>query len=121
MLDLLLIEWVTEMKPDSNSVEDRAQVSPNRHPVDGALVGAGSLSPRFSYFGTWRQRQRVRVGYISTLNHMFSKIKEPVLTVDQRFISLNPFEPLSKDPKKFKNWIQELNLNRCFHKNQECF
>jgi hypothetical protein len=45
MLDLLLIEWVTKMKPSSNSVEDHPQLSHNRHPVDGALVGAGSLWP----------------------------------------------------------------------------
>jgi hypothetical protein len=30
------------MKPGSNSVEDHPQLSHNRHPVDGALVGAGS-------------------------------------------------------------------------------
>jgi hypothetical protein len=45
MLDLLLIEWVTEMKPGSNSVEGHPQLSDKRHPVDGALVGAGSLWP----------------------------------------------------------------------------
>ncbi len=45
MLDLLLIEWVTKMKPGSNSVEDHPQLRHNRHPVDGALVGAGSLWP----------------------------------------------------------------------------
>ncbi len=34
------------MKPGSNSVEeDHPQLSHNRHPVDGALVGAGSLWP----------------------------------------------------------------------------
>ncbi len=38
MLDLLLIEWVTKMKPGSNSVEDHPQLSHNRHPVDGVLV-----------------------------------------------------------------------------------
>jgi hypothetical protein len=48
MLDLLLIEWVTKMKPGSNSVENHPQLSQNRHPVDdGALVGAGSLWPKF--------------------------------------------------------------------------
>jgi hypothetical protein len=47
MLDLLLIEWVTKMKPGSNSVKDHPQLSHNRHPVDGALVGAGSLWPKF--------------------------------------------------------------------------
>jgi hypothetical protein len=43
MLDLFLMEWVTKMKPGSNSVEDHPQLSHNRHPVDGALVGAASL------------------------------------------------------------------------------
>jgi hypothetical protein len=47
MLDLLLIEWVTKMKRASNSVEDHPQLSHNSHPVDGALVGAGSLWPFF--------------------------------------------------------------------------
>jgi hypothetical protein len=47
MLDLLLIEWVTKMKPGSNSVEDHPQLSHNRHPVDAALLGAGSLWPDF--------------------------------------------------------------------------
>jgi hypothetical protein len=38
------------MKPGSNSVEDHPQLSHNRHPVDGALVGAGSLWPFWSRF-----------------------------------------------------------------------
>jgi hypothetical protein len=38
MLDLLLIEWVI-----SNSIEDHPQLSHNKHPMDGALVGVGSL------------------------------------------------------------------------------
>jgi hypothetical protein len=46
MLNLLLIEWVTEMKPDSNSDEDHPQLSHNGHPVDDTLVGAGSLWPK---------------------------------------------------------------------------
>jgi hypothetical protein len=46
MLDLLLIDWVTTMKSGSNSVEDHPQLSHNGHPVDGALVGAGSLWPQ---------------------------------------------------------------------------
>jgi len=46
MLDLLLIEWRTKMKPGSNPVESHPQLSHNRHPVDGALVGAGSLRHR---------------------------------------------------------------------------
>ncbi len=33
------------MKPDIDLVEVHAQPSNNRHPVDGALVGAGSLWP----------------------------------------------------------------------------
>jgi hypothetical protein len=45
MLDLLLREWVTKMKPGSNSVEDHPQLSHNMHPMDGALVAAGSLWP----------------------------------------------------------------------------
>jgi hypothetical protein len=45
MLDLLLLEWVTKMKLGSNSVEDHPQLSHNRHPVDGALVGARALWP----------------------------------------------------------------------------
>ncbi len=43
MVDLLLIEWVTKMKLGSNSVEDHPQLSHNRHAMDGALVGAGSM------------------------------------------------------------------------------
>jgi len=43
MLDLLLTEWVTRMKLGGNSVEDHPQLSHNRHPVDGALMSAGSL------------------------------------------------------------------------------
>jgi len=36
------MELVTKVKPYTNSVEVYPQVSKNRHPVDGALVGAGS-------------------------------------------------------------------------------
>jgi hypothetical protein len=43
MLKLLLINWVTKMKPNNNSVEDHPQLNHNRHPTDGALVGVGSL------------------------------------------------------------------------------
>jgi len=38
-----LTELVTKMKPNVNSVEVHPQLSNNRHPVDGALVGAGLL------------------------------------------------------------------------------
>jgi hypothetical protein len=48
-LNLLLIEWVTKMRPRSNSVEDHPQLSHNGHPVDGALVGAGLLWPPYSH------------------------------------------------------------------------
>jgi len=33
------------VKPNINSVEVHPQLSNNGHPVDGALVGAGSLWP----------------------------------------------------------------------------
>jgi hypothetical protein len=33
------------VKPNINSVEVHPQLSNNRHPVDGALDGAGSLWP----------------------------------------------------------------------------
>jgi hypothetical protein len=33
------------MKPGSNSVENHPQLSHNRHLVDSALVGVGSLCP----------------------------------------------------------------------------
>jgi len=38
------------MKLGSNSVKDHPQLSHNRHPMDGALVGAGSLWPSFAGF-----------------------------------------------------------------------
>jgi hypothetical protein len=38
-----LTELVTKMKPNINSVEVHPQLSNNRHPVDGVLVGAGSF------------------------------------------------------------------------------
>jgi hypothetical protein len=50
MLDLLT-EWVTGMKLGGNSVEDHPQLSHNRHPVDGALVGAGSPGPLLPTYG----------------------------------------------------------------------
>ncbi len=34
------------MKPNINSVDVHPQVSNNGHPVDGVLVGAGSLRPK---------------------------------------------------------------------------
>jgi hypothetical protein len=36
---------VTKVKLNINSVEVHPQLSNNRHPVDGALVDAGSLWP----------------------------------------------------------------------------
>jgi len=43
--DLFLTEFVTKVKPNINSVEVHPQLSNNGHPVDGVLVGAGSLWP----------------------------------------------------------------------------
>jgi hypothetical protein len=43
MRDPFPTELVTKVKPNSNSVEVHPQLSNNRHPVDGVLVGAGSL------------------------------------------------------------------------------
>jgi hypothetical protein len=43
--DLLITELVTKVKPNINPVEVHLQLSYNGHPVDGALVGAGSLWP----------------------------------------------------------------------------
>jgi hypothetical protein len=37
--------WLPWLKPNMNSVEVHPQLSNNRLPVDGALVGAGSLWP----------------------------------------------------------------------------
>ncbi len=45
MRDLFPTELVTKVKQNINSVEVHAQLSNNRHPVDGALVGAGLLCP----------------------------------------------------------------------------
>ncbi len=41
--DLLLTEWVIEVKPDINSVEVHSQLSHNKHVVHGVLMVAGSL------------------------------------------------------------------------------
>jgi hypothetical protein len=41
--DLFPTELVTKGKPKINSVEVHPEVSNNGHPVDGVLVGAGSL------------------------------------------------------------------------------
>jgi hypothetical protein len=51
MRDLFLTELITKVKPYTNSVEVHPQLSNNRHPVDGALVGAGSLWPTCSRLG----------------------------------------------------------------------
>jgi len=39
------------VKQNINSVEVHPQLSNNGHPVDGGLVGAGSLWPREPYSG----------------------------------------------------------------------
>ncbi len=41
--NLLPAGLVTKMKPNINSVEFHPQLSNNEHPVDGMLVGAGSV------------------------------------------------------------------------------
>jgi hypothetical protein len=41
-----LTKWVTKVKPDINSVEVHPHPSHNGHPVDGVLVGVGSLFER---------------------------------------------------------------------------
>ncbi len=43
--DLFPTELVTKVKPNINSVEVHPQLTNNGHPVDRALVGAGSLWP----------------------------------------------------------------------------
>jgi hypothetical protein len=43
--DLFPTKLVTKVKPTINSVEIHPQLSSNEHPVDGVLVGAGSLWP----------------------------------------------------------------------------
>ncbi len=40
-----LQELVTKVKPNINAVEVHPQLSNNRHPLDGTLVGVGSLWP----------------------------------------------------------------------------
>jgi hypothetical protein len=40
-----LHKGVTKVKPDINSVNVHPQLSHNGHPVDGVLVGVGSLRP----------------------------------------------------------------------------
>jgi hypothetical protein len=49
--DLLLIEGVTVRKPDINSGEVHAQLSHDKHPVDGVLVVTSSLWPIPLVFG----------------------------------------------------------------------
>jgi hypothetical protein len=43
--DLFLTELVTKVKQNINSVEVHPQLSNNMHPLDGAVVRAGSLCP----------------------------------------------------------------------------
>jgi hypothetical protein len=51
---ILPTELVTKVKPNINSVEVHPQLSSNGHPVDGVLVGAGSLG-RGQWGLTWKQ------------------------------------------------------------------
>jgi hypothetical protein len=50
ILDLFPTELVTKVKPNFNSVEVHPQLSYNRRPMDGVLVGAGSLWPLYPSF-----------------------------------------------------------------------
>jgi hypothetical protein len=45
MRELFPTALVTKVKPNITSVEVHPQLSNNGHPMDGALVGAGSLWP----------------------------------------------------------------------------
>ncbi len=45
--DTSFSELVTKVRPDINSVEVHPKLSNNGHPVDGVLVGVGSLWPAF--------------------------------------------------------------------------
>jgi hypothetical protein len=45
-----LTELVTKIKSNINSIEVHPQLSNKRHPVDGALVGAGLLWQMFTTF-----------------------------------------------------------------------
>jgi hypothetical protein len=47
--DLFPTELITKMKPNINSVEVHPQLSNNHHPVDGVLVGAGSVAPSLRF------------------------------------------------------------------------
>jgi hypothetical protein len=79
MLDLLLREWVTKMKPGSNSVEDHPQLSHNRHPVDSALVGACLLSPNFHTL----KQYIVFGGHLLPLNSLQKRREEQVMLSQQ--------------------------------------
>ncbi len=50
------------MKANTNSVEIYPQLSNNRHPVDGAMVGAGSLWPSETYSHVRDVQMRPGVG-----------------------------------------------------------
>jgi hypothetical protein len=43
MIFIWFTKLVTKMKPNVYSVEVHPQLSNNKHPVDGVLVGVGSL------------------------------------------------------------------------------
>ncbi len=46
-----LAKLVTKVKPYTNLVKVHPQLSNNRHPVDGALVGVDSLRPKKLCYG----------------------------------------------------------------------
>ncbi len=58
--------YICDLFPNINSVEVHPQLSNNGHPVDGALVGAGSL---------WPNQTRYIFEMASIIQHFFQKQK----------------------------------------------
>ncbi len=56
MLDLLLIEWVTKMKPGSNSVEDHPSTTESEQASNGWCTGGYCGHKTRSIFGKNRGR-----------------------------------------------------------------
>jgi hypothetical protein len=57
--DLFLKKLFTKVKPNVNSVEVHPQLFNNGHPMDGALVGVGSLWPLIRGYLVVRNPQHV--------------------------------------------------------------
>ncbi len=52
--DMFRTKLVTKVKPNINSVDVHPQLSNNGHPVDGALVGVGSVCSEYTSLGLGR-------------------------------------------------------------------